>query len=335
MVHLRNRNRVNGVGVRIIETGDIFETRTQCAEFLGVSPSTISMYFAGKVKNVRGYHLEFVEMDFRHPLTQEILDELYDLTGCDCEWREHPWRPDLYVSDVGLIAKNVRGRVVLKRLHYINSGYFVVSVEDYRTRVSKNGNQLVHRLVAETYIDNPDDKPYVNHKNGVKIDNRVENLEWSTTSENAQHAYDTGLHTAEYVRIVETGEVFRSMSECARAIGGSVSGIHDCKSGRQQKHRNYHFEFLEEGMEDFIEMGREPFYGVVVINKWNGDDAYFDSIREASCMLRFSRNELVDALSVNGGSVGDYYIEYAGREDRLLYGDEDNKLLSWIRIGIL
>lgn len=335
MAYLQNRNRVNGIGVRIIETGDIFETRTQCAEYLGVSGSMITMYFEGRVKNVKGYHLEFVEMDFRHHLTEDILNELYNITGNTCEWREHPWRPDVYVSDIGLVAKNTRGRVKIKRLHRINSGYFVVSIEDYRTRVSKNGNQLVHRLVAETFIDNPKNKPHVNHRDGNKLNNCVDNLEWSIVSENCKHAYDTDLRSGERVRVVETGETFRSFSDCARTIWGTVSGIHDCKTGRQKQHRNYHFEFLEDGVGDFIEMGRAPFYGIVITDDWTSEEAYFDDIQEASEILGMRRGDIVNALNRNDNLIDHYFFDYAGREDALLYGEEAYKLLSWIRIGIL
>lgn len=71
------------------------------------------------------------------------------------------------------------------------AGYLLVKL----TNGDRGLTQKVHRLVASAWIPNPDNLPWINHKNGVKIDNRDTNLEWCTASHNAQHAFDTGLRT--------------------------------------------------------------------------------------------------------------------------------------------
>lgn len=238
------RYKTRGTAIRIVETGEIFDTRTQCADHLGVTVGMITMCISGAVKSCRGCHIELVDMDLIHDLNDEIINDLYEMTGEECEWRMHPTRKNVYVSDTGLIVKNQRGRLVLKQQHENNSGYLLVSVEEQDSDSNKNPLVLVHRLVAEKYIPNPENKPHVNHINGKKHDNMASNLEWCTRSENMLHAFSHGLCHTESVKIIETGEVFPSCVECARSIGGSSSGIHDCKTGRQKQHRGFHFEFL-------------------------------------------------------------------------------------------
>lgn len=72
-----------------------------------------------------------------------------------------------------------------------NSGYVCIKL----TKGGINKHRLIHRLVAETFIPNPDDKREVNHIDGNKLNNNVCNLEWVTSSENKLHALRTGLKT--------------------------------------------------------------------------------------------------------------------------------------------
>ena len=113
----------------------------------------------------------------------------------------------------------------------------------------KNGaghSKKVHRLIAEAFIP-PYTGAQVNHIDGNKLNNSIENLEWCTGSENMHHAYHNGLHSGVTpVVLVEFGIRFPTIEEAAKFVDGKHSGIRRCLSGRNKTHRGFHFVKAEE-----------------------------------------------------------------------------------------
>lgn len=106
-----------------------------------------------------------------------------------------PGNINYYVNKKGeVLSDNYRQKGCPKRLKLNpeKTGYFSVAFS-YGKKVKRFS---VHRLVAITFIPNPERKRTVNHINGIKTDNRVENLEWATYKENIRHAFDNGLAVA-------------------------------------------------------------------------------------------------------------------------------------------
>lgn len=117
--------------------------------------------------------------------------------GLDNEvWKESPsWPNYIQVSNIGRVKTiarefyhhgiKVKTKERIRKLSFSTYGYPICTL-------SNNGNkklESVHRLVAEAFIPNIQNKPFVNHKNGIPSDNRVENLEWCTALENQRHSF--------------------------------------------------------------------------------------------------------------------------------------------------
>lgn len=170
-------------------------------------------------------------------------------------WKKIKDFPNYSVSDKGQVRDDKRDHIKARRVD--RHGYDDVSLYNQ----GKEHHKKVHRLVAEAFIENPEEKGFVNHIDGNKLNNTVDNLEWVTYSENMKHAFRTGLAKPPHnkgmlgrknpnggakgkpVYCYETDKVYKSAADCARQLGIRDKGITDTLKGRQQTHRGYHFKY--------------------------------------------------------------------------------------------
>ena len=169
-----------------------------------------------------------------------------------------------YITDDGRLLSYSRGYEITIKPSLNHKGYELVGMVTEKGLPTKT--RQIHRLVALAFIGNPENKEQVNHINGVKTDNRVENLEWVTNQENMTHAWETGLRDGSWAKgannyqwsgnhkncksviqkdlegnIVNT---FKSIAMASRETGLGVSGIG--KSCRKENKTNIYKGFTWE-----------------------------------------------------------------------------------------
>lgn len=168
--------------------------------------------------------------------------------------------PDYYATDTGNIYSrcsskynNPSGRIKKLKPKVLRNGYLQVDLYNGKTKQHKS----VHRIIAEIFIPNPENKPQVNHKNGDKTDNRVSNLEWVTLSENLKHRYRVlgqkqrkGIedHRSKPILQIKDGKIiaeFWGTPEAERKTGIYRSNILNCCKGWRKTAGGYIWKYKE------------------------------------------------------------------------------------------
>ena len=159
-------------------------------------------------------------------------------------WKDIEGYEGLYqVSNLGNVKSlNYRQTKREKILKSVNDkdGYLFVSL--CKNSVIKHYS--IHRLVADVFIDNPNNYPQVNHKDENKTNNNVDNLEWCSPKYNTNYGTTINRRSEKHKKAIyclETDKIYKSLTECAKELNLSIVNISHVLNGQQKQAKGLTF----------------------------------------------------------------------------------------------
>lgn len=178
-------------------------------------------------------------------------------------------------TDVGIFVVSNFGDVYFARYrrspstHSDKDGYITFTCKAPIGSDNKTRRFMIHRLVAMAFIPNPENKPQINHKNGVRNDNRLVNIEWATAKEDAWHRFNVNKFkpksgwqhklskpVSQYDKDLNHIADYGGASEAARLTNGNQASITACCNGKCHSSGGYFWAYIGEPTDRFI--GRKP-----------------------------------------------------------------------------
>ena len=282
------------------------------------------IYYKNQPKHIKVYDEDWYWNDYDGYVTKEslnttpdaqiyLMDRYRTFMNLDKEVEiidDEEWRtifdfPNYEVSNKGNIRSkeyndslgHLRSSKKLKK-QVNNCGYEYVILS---SKEEKHKTLTVHRIVAKTFIPNPEEKEDVNHIDGNKLNNNVNNLEWTTTQENIKKRYEIGIDGNNYKAVEQRSldgkelyDIFKSSYEAEKITGIARQHIGACCRGERKSAGGYSWKFEIEEPKKIEKI------------KSNGDEFYCDYIdiwisknkTDAYCEFLMNKiNELIDEIN--------------------------------------
>ena len=240
--------------IRIIETGETFETAKECASNLNRCPAAVWQCLTGKSRTCGGYHLELISVDPHDYIPYDMFEG---------RTVEISYAPGYFISDLGIAYGpgylGHRGYHELASYSSDKYGHQVVDIDID----GKRRHKYLAVLVAEAFVPNPYNYPVVRHLDGDPLNNHAFNLAWGTHQDNMDDAkrhgtfhYFTPEEDEMSLRVlrkpvkainIRTGEEYEfvSIAEAARELGVYGPNINHVLSGHYRQTGGYTFEYLD------------------------------------------------------------------------------------------
>lgn len=228
--------------------------------WVAVNQDGTERIFSDCYKPIRGYYIEhlgeWVGLGVIVP-----KGTIKKLIGRNLSWEDNPVELDTFgwkdienwdsycISTLGDILRKDKNNIIVPISD--RDGYLQVRLSHH----NKQKTFKVHRLVAQAFIPNPNNYPQVNHKNGIKSDNRVENLEWCDGKYNVNYSHSKIYHDSithrmkPVIQLSLNGEViqrFESVRSAAKSVNATNSHISDACNGKYKTCKGYMWKWIED-----------------------------------------------------------------------------------------
>ena len=225
------------------------------------------------------------------------------------EWLKIVGFENYKISNLGRL-KNSKGETM--KPWNDGRGYFVVKLHKNK----KSFHRKIHRLVAEAFIPNPENKPQVNHIDRDPTNNKLKNLEWVTAKENINHMFKTTRILNQFTKLCKVAvydfdgkkiNEFETTLEAARELGFKKAkggfesrNINDCCRGHKDSYKNLRFRYFKdkplEKIEKYIKKKKKG-TKIEATNLETFQSYFFETVMDASKQLKIDRTCIFDVLN--------------------------------------